>query len=50
MLNVDDLEAMLEVLRESGVAFRSDVVTGPGGKQILVEDPSGNLIELFQAA
>lgn len=50
VLNVDDLEAMLEVLRESGVAFRNDVVTGPGGKQILVEDPSGNLIELFQAA
>jgi len=37
-------------LRKSGVAFRNDVVAGPGGRQILVEDPSGNLVELFEPA
>lgn len=46
----DDLEAEVERLRAEGVKFRNDVVTGPGGKQILVEDPSGNVIELFQPA
>lgn len=50
VIKVDDLQAMLEVLREKDVTFRNNVVTGPGGKQILVEDPSGNLIELFEAA
>ena len=37
-------------LRDAGVTFRNDIVTGPGGKQILLEDPSGNVIELFQPA
>ena len=46
----DDLAAEVERLREAGLAFRNDVVTGPGGSQILLEDPSGNFIELFQPA
>jgi len=47
-IEVEDLEALVATLRESGARFRNDVVTGVGGKQILVEDPSGNPIELFQ--
>lgn len=50
VLQVDDLAALVERLRASGVAFRNDIVSGPGGKQILCEDPSGNVVELFQAA
>jgi catechol 2,3-dioxygenase-like lactoylglutathione lyase family enzyme len=46
----DDLETEVERLRTEGVKFRNDIVTGPGCKQILVEDPSGNMIELFQPA
>ncbi len=46
----DDLDAEIARLKAEGVPFRNDVVSGPGGKQILVEDPSGNLIELFQPA
>ena len=49
-LIVDDIEAEVERLRAEGVRFRNDIVTGPGGKQILVVDPAGNLIELFQPA
>jgi catechol 2,3-dioxygenase-like lactoylglutathione lyase family enzyme len=49
-LIVDDLAAELERLRASDVRFRNDVVTGPGGSQILLVDPSGNLVELFQPA
>ena len=49
-LVVDDLDAEIDRLRGAGVSFRSDVVTGPGGRQILLADPDGNLIELFQAA
>ena len=45
---VDDLDTLVSDLRESGVSFRNEVVTGPGGRQILCEDPSGNPIELFQ--
>jgi catechol 2,3-dioxygenase-like lactoylglutathione lyase family enzyme len=45
-----DLDAEIARLRAEGVPFRNDVVTGPGGSQILIEDPSGNLIELFQPA
>jgi catechol 2,3-dioxygenase-like lactoylglutathione lyase family enzyme len=45
-----DLDAEVARLRGEGVPFRNDVVTGPGGSQILIEDPSGNLIELFQPA
>jgi catechol 2,3-dioxygenase-like lactoylglutathione lyase family enzyme len=47
---VDDIEAEVERLRAEGVPFRNDIVTGPGGKQILLEDPSGNPIELFRPA
>ena len=47
---VRDLAAEVERLRMAGLAFVSDIVTGPGGSQILLADPSGNLIELFEAA
>jgi len=47
-LEVDDVEATVATLRQAGARFRSDVITGVGGKQALVEDPSGNLVELFQ--
>ncbi len=46
-LIVDDLEAEVARLRHAGVRFRNDIVTGPGGSQILLEDPSGNPVELF---
>jgi catechol 2,3-dioxygenase-like lactoylglutathione lyase family enzyme len=49
-LITDDLDGEIERLRAEGVRFRNDVVTGPGGSQILIEDPSGNFIELFQPA
>lgn len=47
---VDDIEAEVERLRAGGVSFRNDIISGPGGKQVLVEDPAGNPIELFQPA
>jgi len=47
-LEVPDLEAAVEQLRGAGAHFRNDIVTGVGGKQILVEDPSGNPVELFE--
>jgi catechol 2,3-dioxygenase-like lactoylglutathione lyase family enzyme len=49
-LIVDDLDADIARLRDAEVPFRSDVVAGPGGRQILLADPAGNLIELFQPA
>ena len=49
-LLVDDIDAEVARLREAGVSFRNDVVSGPGGKQILLDDPSANPIELFQPA
>ena len=49
-LITDDLDAEVARLRAEGVPFRNDVVTGPGGSQILIQDPSGNLVELFQPA
>ena len=49
-LIVDDLDADIERLRRAGQSFRSDVVAGPGGRQILLADPAGNLVELFQPA
>ena len=45
---VDDIEAEVERLRAAGVTFRSDIVRGPGGAQIVLNDPSGNPVELFQ--
>ena len=47
-LIVDDLPSEVARLRAAGVHFRNDIVTGPGGLQILLRDPSGNLVELFQ--
>lgn len=47
---VDDLAAAVAPLRAAGVCFRNDIVVGPGGSQILLEDPAGNPIELFQSA
>lgn len=47
---VDDLDAEVTRLREAGLTFRNPVVTGPGGSQILLQDPSGNFVELFQPA
>jgi catechol 2,3-dioxygenase-like lactoylglutathione lyase family enzyme len=49
-LIVEDIASEVERLRVAGLTFRNDIVTGPGGKQILLEDPSGNPIELFQPA
>ena len=49
-LLVGDLEAEVRRLRDAGARFRNDIVEGPGGKQILLEDPSGNVVELFQPA
>jgi catechol 2,3-dioxygenase-like lactoylglutathione lyase family enzyme len=48
MIEVSDLEAMVADLRSAGARFRNEIVTGVGGLQILVEDPSGNPVELFQ--
>ena len=47
-LQVDDLETTVARLRDHGARFRNDIITGVGGKQILLEDPAGNPIELFQ--
>jgi catechol 2,3-dioxygenase-like lactoylglutathione lyase family enzyme len=47
---VEDIEGEVARLRDAGATFRNDIVTGPGGKQILLEDPSGNVVELFQPA
>jgi catechol 2,3-dioxygenase-like lactoylglutathione lyase family enzyme len=49
-IEVSDLEFEVESLREAGASFRNDIVAGRGGSQILLEDPSGNPIELFQSA
>ena len=49
-LIVDDIAAEVDRLRAPGVSFRNDIVSGPGGQQILLDDPSGNPIELFQPA
>jgi predicted enzyme related to lactoylglutathione lyase len=49
-LIVDDIHGEIARLAEAGVQFRNDVVTGPGGSQVLVIDPSGNFVELFQPA
>ena len=47
---VDDIAAEVERLRAAGVRFRNDVIKGPGGAQVLIEDPAGNPIEIFQPA
>ena len=48
VIEVEDIEARVAALKAAGLRFRNDIVTGPGGSQILVEDPSGNPIELFE--
>jgi catechol 2,3-dioxygenase-like lactoylglutathione lyase family enzyme len=47
-LEVDDIEAVVARLRDHGARFRNDIVTGVGGRQVLVEDPAGNPVELFE--
>ncbi len=47
---IADIATEVARLRDAGVSFRNDIVTGPGGRQILLEDPSGNVVELFQPA
>jgi catechol 2,3-dioxygenase-like lactoylglutathione lyase family enzyme len=49
-IQVDDLAAEVKRLRDAGLKFRNEIVTGPGGSQILLDDPSGNLVELFEPA
>ena len=50
VLRVTDLPAFIETLKQAGLHFRNDMETGPGGKQIQVEDPDGNPVELFEPA
>jgi catechol 2,3-dioxygenase-like lactoylglutathione lyase family enzyme len=50
VIEVDDIHALVKNLTEAEVSFRNQVITGPGGSQILFEDPSGNPIEVFQGA
>ncbi|MEA2521868.1 MAG: hypothetical protein QOI81_1514 [Actinomycetota bacterium] len=50
VIDVDDIETEVARLRAAGLRFRNDIVSGPGGKQILIDDPAGNPVELFQAA
>jgi catechol 2,3-dioxygenase-like lactoylglutathione lyase family enzyme len=50
VIEVDDIESVAAGMKQAGVAFRNQIITGPGGKQILAEDPSGNPIEIFQPA
>ncbi|AZO41075.1 VOC family protein [Mesorhizobium sp. M7D.F.Ca.US.005.01.1.1] len=49
-IEVEDLEALVAALRHAGQSFRNDIVKGMGGSQILLQDPSGNLVELFEPA
>ena len=50
VIQVDDIESVVASMKAAVLSFRNDIVTGPGGKQILAEDPSGNPIEIFQPA
>jgi glyoxylase I family protein len=50
VLRVDDLPAFIETLKKDGLHFRNEMETGPGGKQIQIEDPDGNPVELFEPA
>ena len=49
-LIVDDIDAEVARLRDAGASFRNDIIEGPAGKQVLLQDPSGNVVELFQYA
>jgi len=50
VVEIHDLESRVEEMKRAGLHFRNEVVTGPGGKQILLEDPDRNVVELFEAA
>lgn len=50
VLEVDDLSSLVATLKQAGMRFRNEIVTGPGGKQILIEDPDENPVELFEPA
>ena len=50
VLDVEDLPACFAAMKQAGLRFRSEIVTGPGGRQVQLEDPDGNPIELFEAA
>jgi catechol 2,3-dioxygenase-like lactoylglutathione lyase family enzyme len=50
VITVDDLETRVAELKQAGVTFRNEIVTGPGGKQIVLEDTAGNPVELFEPA
>ena len=49
VLEVSGLDALVATLRAAGAAFRNDIIAGPGGRQVLCDDPSGNCVELFEA-
>jgi predicted enzyme related to lactoylglutathione lyase len=49
VLDVEEFDEMVNALREAGAKFRNEPISGPGGRQVLIEDPSGNPIELFEA-
>jgi catechol 2,3-dioxygenase-like lactoylglutathione lyase family enzyme len=50
VIEVDDIETLVASMKNAGISFRNEIITGPGGKQILAEDPSGNPIEIFEPA
>jgi len=50
VIELEDIETRVEEMKSAGLRFRNEVVKGPGGKQILLEDPDGNVVELFEAA
>jgi predicted enzyme related to lactoylglutathione lyase len=50
IIDVDDLELEIERLKAAGVHFRNEIATGPGGSEVILDDPSGNPVELFQPA
>ena len=49
VIEVQDIETLVTIMKSAGISFRNEIISGPGGKQILAEDPSGNPIEIFQA-
>lgn len=50
VVEIDKIETRVDQMRQAGLRFRNEIVTGPGGKQILLEDPDGNVVELFEPA
>ncbi|MEW6085471.1 MAG: VOC family protein [Chloroflexota bacterium] len=50
VIEVDDIESLVNSMKTAGVNFRNEIISGPGGKQVLAEDPSGNPIEVFESA